>query len=32
MDIDLMFTPFILKETVSHASGAYKTFAFQICL
>ena len=29
IDIDLMFTSFILEETVSHASDTYKTFAFQ---
>ena len=29
IDIDLMFTSFILEETVSHASDTYKAFAFQ---
>ena len=32
MDIDLMFTLFILDDTVSHASGAYKTLTFQTYL
>ena len=32
MDINFMFTPFILDETVSHVSGVYKTSTFQTCL